>query len=112
PASRVALMRLLAIAQKDVGVMDLARHLAIDPAAVTRQLKEMERDRLVARRAAPNDGRRSYATLTQKGLKAFKGIHDRSHELERGLSLILKSADVEVAVKVLSRLREFLEERR
>jgi len=112
PASRVALMRLLAIAQKDVGVMDLARHLAIDPAAVTRQLKEMERDGLVARRAAPNDGRRSYVTLTQEGLKAFKGIHDRSHELERGLSLILKAADVEVAVKVLSRLREFLEERR
>jgi DNA-binding MarR family transcriptional regulator len=112
PASRVALMRLLAIAEREVGVMDLARQLGINPAAVTRQLKEMESGGLVVRRADPNDGRRSYATLSQKGLKVFKGIHDRSHELERGLSLILSAPDVEVAVKVLSRLRNFLEKRR
>ncbi|HXK59367.1 MAG TPA: MarR family transcriptional regulator [Acidobacteriota bacterium] len=112
PASRVALMRLIAIARRNVGVMDLSRQLGINPAAVTRQLKELERDGLIVRRTDASDGRRSYVTLSRKGLQVFKEIHARSHQLEREVLSVLSPADVEVAVEVLSGLRNFLEERR
>ena len=55
PASRFALMRLLALAERDLGVTDLARHLGIDSAAVTRQVQELERERLVGRRVDSRD---------------------------------------------------------
>src|SRR4030042_962676 len=42
PASRLELMRLLASADGDVGVMELARHLGINAAAVRRQVQGME----------------------------------------------------------------------
>ncbi|MCE5307646.1 MAG: MarR family transcriptional regulator [Acidobacteriales bacterium] len=110
PPSRFALMRLLVTAEKDVGVMDLARQLGINPAAVTRQVKEMEGDGLIRRRADPRDGRRSHVRLSPKGFRVFEDLHDRTHEIERALSSVLSSSDVEVAVKVLSKLRSFLEE--
>jgi len=93
-------------------VMDLSRQLGINPAAVTRQLKELERDGLIVRRTDASDGRRSYVTLSRKGLQVFKEIHARSHQLEREVLSVLSPADVEVAVEVLSGLRNFLEERR
>ena len=111
PASRFTLMRLVATAEKNVGVMDLARQLGVNPAAVTRQIQEMERDGLIRRRADPKDGRRSYVRLSAKGLRTFGDLHDRSHELERALSSVISRGDVDAAVKVLSKLRNFLEER-
>jgi DNA-binding MarR family transcriptional regulator len=111
PASRFTLMRLVATAEKNVGVMDLARQLGVNPAAVTRQIQEMERDGLIRRRADPKDGRRSYVRLSAKGLRTFEDLHDRSHELERALSSVISRGDVDAAVKVLSKLRSFLEER-
>src|SRR5512137_617214 len=56
PASRFALMRLLALSEGDVGVTDLARQLGINTAAVTRQVQELERERLITRRADSRDG--------------------------------------------------------
>lgn len=109
PASRFALMHLLAGADRGLGVMDLARQLGINAAAVTRQVKEMEGQRLVQRRADPVDGRRSYVKLSPKGLKLFEEIHDRSHELERSLSLVAGAEEMVVAATVLAKLRTFIE---
>ncbi len=109
PASRFALMRLLAAAEADVGVMDLARQLGVNAAAVTRQVRELERERLVRRRADPRDGRRSYVRLSPKGRKRFVQIHDRSHEFERSLSSVLGAEEMAVATAVLAKLRTFVE---
>ncbi len=89
PASRFALMRQLALSESDIGLADLARCLGINPAAVTRQVQELEAEHLVRRRADPKDGRRSYVRLSPKGRKQFEEIHERSHELERSLSSAL-----------------------
>jgi len=112
PASRFALMRLLAISRGDVGVTDLARQLGVDPAAVTRQVQELERDRIVSRHADKRDARRSYVRLTAKGLKLFEEIHQRTHELERSLSAVIGDDEMSRAALVLSRLRTFIEEHR
>jgi DNA-binding MarR family transcriptional regulator len=109
PASRFALMRLVALAEPDIGIMDLARELGINAAAVTRQINEMEASDFIQRHTDPNDGRRTQVRLTPKGLLRFKEIHARSHELERALSTALVAEDIATTVKVLTTLRNFIE---
>jgi DNA-binding MarR family transcriptional regulator len=109
PASQFALMRLLAVAESDVGVMDLARQLGVNAAAVTRQVKVLERERLVSRRADPKDGRRSYVNLSPKGQRLFEEIHERTHELEQSLSSVLGTEEMRSAAMVLTKLRTFVD---
>lgn len=110
PASRFALMRLLAFSERDLGVTDLARQLGINAAAVTRQVQELERERLVTRRADSRDGRRSYVRLSAKGRHLFEEIHERTHELERSLSVVIGEGEMRSAALVLSKLRTFVQE--
>lgn len=112
PASRFALMRLLALSagsEGDVGVTYLARQLGINSAAVTRQVQELERERLITRRADSSDGRRSHVRLSAKGRKLFEEIHNRTHDFERALSSVLGAEEMRHAAVVLSKLRTFVE---
>lgn len=109
PASCFALMRLLALSDNGVGITDLARQLGINPAAVTRQVQELEAERLVERRADAKDGRRSYVTLSPKGRKRFEQIHERTHELERSLASALGTVEMAAAATTLANLRSLLE---
>jgi DNA-binding MarR family transcriptional regulator len=105
-----SLLRLLAITYPDTpGTLDIARHLNINPAAVTRQLKQMESDGIITRISDPKDGRRSYVQLTEKGLRVFRKLHDRAHEFEQSLEKTISHKEMVVAAKVLARLRETLE---
>jgi len=108
PASRFALMRFLAVAETEVGVMDLARQMGVNAAAVTRQVQELERERLVRRRADPKDRRRSYLSLSPKGQRLFEQIHGRNHELERSLSSVLGAEEMRTATMVLTKLQSFI----
>ncbi len=110
PASRLALLRLLAIAHpRPAGVVQLAEAAGVDPAAVTRSLKELEARRLVSVRPDPSDGRRKRVGLTRGGLRAFGRLHDRGHEFEALLGRDVPAADIETAVVVLGRLRAAIE---
>jgi DNA-binding MarR family transcriptional regulator len=109
PASRFALMRLLALADGDVGVMDLARQLGVNASAVTRQVKELEREQLLRRSADSRDGRRRYVRLSPKGRRVFEEIHERTHELERSLSSVIGAKEMQSAAIVLAKLRTFVE---
>ncbi len=109
PSSRFALMRLLATAQSEVGVMDLARQLAVNPAAVTRLVQEMEQEDLVLRRPDPRDKRRWHLRLSQRGLDLFGRIHDRTHALERQLSAVIPEKEMAAACRTLAKLRAFVE---
>jgi DNA-binding MarR family transcriptional regulator len=112
PASRFELMRLLALSAGDIGVAVLARQLGINSAAVTRQVQELERERLVTRHADGSDGRRSHVRLSAKGERLFNEIHERTHELKRALSTAIGEEEMKSAALTLSRLRTFMEERR
>jgi len=113
PGSRLALMRLLANAlPNDMGVMELARHLGINAASVTRSVKEMEKENLILRRPDARDGRRNHVKLSAKGLKVFENIHQRGHELERSLYSLISPEEIASAVDVLGKLRRFIEEQR
>jgi DNA-binding MarR family transcriptional regulator len=111
PASRFALMRHLAGADADTGISDLARRLEVNPAAVTRQVQDLEAEGLVLRRADPRDGRRSRVRLSPKGRKQFERIHERTHELEQALAGVLGADEMRRAAVVLTKLRAFVEGR-
>jgi DNA-binding MarR family transcriptional regulator len=109
PASQFAVLRLLANAPQGLGTMDLARQLGINPAAVTRLVREMDAERLTLRRVDPQDRRRSYVRLSPKGQKLFETIHARSHELERSLATVLGADEMQAAARTLEKLRAYLE---
>jgi DNA-binding MarR family transcriptional regulator len=108
-ASQFALVRLLAVTKAKVGVMDLARQLGINAAAVTRQIQELEQEQLVCRSADPKDRRRCYLKLSPKGRRLAAEIHERNHALERALSSVLTAAEMASATVVLTKLRNFAE---
>lgn len=110
PASHFAAMRLLANAQKGLGVMEIAETLGINAAAVTRTVKELETEKLIRRRADPRDGRRHYVILTPKGMALFSDIHERSHRLERQLVAEIGTGEIAVTVASLAKLRTIIEE--
>jgi DNA-binding MarR family transcriptional regulator len=111
PFSRVTLLRVLALAfPGGIGILDIARRLNINGAAVTRQVKEMERLGLVVRTPDQRDGRRRYVKLSAEGRALFEEIHQMQHEFEKSYaSFELKPEEVRIAAKVLSRLRSALE---
>jgi DNA-binding MarR family transcriptional regulator len=109
PASQFAVIRTLATSERDLGTIELARQLGIDAAAVTRLVKEMDAEGLVQRRQDAKDGRRSYITLSPKGLRTFKGLHERSHMLEHSLLSWITTEEMAVTARVLSRLRDGLD---
>ena len=110
PAARLALMRFLAIRHPEaVGIMEIARQLGINAAAVTRQVKVMESERLVERCADARDGRRSYVNLTADGLRIFEQLHERAHAFEQALSTAVSAEDMAATVRVLVHVRAALE---
>lgn len=109
PASRFALMRLLATSSRGLGITELARQLGIHPAAVTRQVQELEAQALVRRRADSQDGRRSYVRLSPKGTRLFEEAHERTHAFERSLSAVVGADAMQRAAGVLATLRSFVE---
>lgn len=53
---------------------ELAAHADMDPGAASRQVKALEADGLVARRARPGDGRVSEIVLTEGGRRARRAV--------------------------------------
>ncbi len=109
PASQLALLRVLATTEEDVGIMDLARVLGINAAAVTRQVQEMDKEGWIRRRPDGRDRRRQYLSLSAKGKKTFEDTHSRSHRLERALSEVVTATEAATAVQILAHVREFIE---
>jgi len=111
PSAQFALMRILAHAERGLGVVEIAEALDVNAAAVTRLVNAMEGEHLIRRRADRRDGRRHYVSLTEKGLTQFALIHERTHRLERLLEAELGAEAMRAAATVLARLRAFIEER-
>ena len=110
PASRLAVMRLLAIASpRRLGIMEIARELGINAAAVTRLVQGMEKERLLVRRADAKDGRRTDIQLSAKGRKIFEELHQRSHQFERSLVAAITPDEMQIAAKVLAAVRGVLD---
>ena len=60
------------------GATDLVRELGLDAGYVSRILRGFERRKLLERRPAAHDGRRSEITLTAEGRRAVAALEDKS----------------------------------
>lgn len=109
PASQATLMRLIATANGGIGVTDLAAELGVNAAGVTRQVQLLEAEGLVRRRTDSRDARRNYVTLSARGEKLFRELHERSHEMERLLVEAIGAKELTAAADVLAKLRSFVE---
>ncbi len=111
PSSRLALLRLLVISYPDgIGIMDLAKRLGINAAAVTRQVKEIEAERLISRYPDSNDGRRNYVKLTPEGVQKLLKFHKRGQEFETQLCKAIDPNDMTATIRVLAQVRSAIEE--
>ena len=110
PMSQLALLRVLAGAPRGgIGVLDIARRLGINGAAITRLVRKMEDRGLAIRRADKHDGRRSNLKLSAKGRALFRKVHQRLHEFDDLLGADLEPEDIAAVKRVLAHLRTVLE---
>jgi DNA-binding MarR family transcriptional regulator len=106
PPSKLALLRLLAISYPEgIGVMELAKKLGVNAAAVTRQVKEIEAQRIVCRIQDTKDARRNYVKLTTEGVQTLEKFHKRSHEFEGQICDAIDPDDLAVAIRVLTQIK-------
>jgi DNA-binding MarR family transcriptional regulator len=97
--------------RKGIGVLEIARIMGINGAAITRQIKKMEERGLVIRRADKYDGRKNYLRLSAKGRALFLQIHQRIHEFEDLLTNDLEQEDIETVKRVFAQLRTAIKKR-
>ena len=81
----------------------LQERLAVDGAAITRQVKQMEREGLVARRSDPSDHRFTLVSLTAQGRKVADSVVRRRDSFEARITSGLATKDV---VRALERVRQ------
>lgn len=110
-ASMFGALRVVALAHPEgVSAADIARDLGVDAAAITRRLKELEKDGIIKRAPHERDGRKSVVKLTEKGRRLAAKIHERIHLLEDSLNERLNAKDVERTVKTLIEIQKFVGE--
>jgi DNA-binding MarR family transcriptional regulator/GNAT superfamily N-acetyltransferase len=61
-------------------VAELARDLGLDAGYLSRMLRGFERERLIAKRSSPDDGRQRLLSLTARGREAFAPLDVASRE--------------------------------
>ncbi len=80
----------------------LQQRLAVDGAAITRQVKQMESEGLVVRRADPSDHRFTLVALTAQGRKVADSVARRRDTFESKITSGVATKDV---VRALERVR-------
>lgn len=100
-------LRLLAYmhARGELSQADLQRHLEIDGATVTRQVKQMEAEGLLQRRADPKDNRFTLVALTQAGEAMVESLVKRGGEFQRLAMRDIDSEQLAATVAVLAQMR-------
>jgi DNA-binding MarR family transcriptional regulator len=98
-------LRQIAVSDGRSTVSELARELAVDPAAVTRLVAELTRLGLVERESDAADGRRRPVVLTDEGRRRMAELHAVLHEHEARLTAGLDPEEIETATKVLRAVR-------
>jgi len=102
----VARWRLLSVAQI-VGTCsqsDLTAHTTIGPAAVTRILKDFERDGLITRETSPEDARQTLVTLTEKGRRLVARVAQQREKVLAAAFDGFNAADIEAVTDLLGRM--------
>ena len=85
---------------------ELARHLVLDPGALTRQMKALEAAGLVTRQSAPQDNRLTAVALTPAGAALIEATQPLRRAFARKALRGLPAHELATAMAVLQRLEE------
>lgn len=91
-------------ANPDLKQSELARATHLDRSTVVSVIDNLERRRLVERRAALNDRRSNALRLTHDGIALLRKIKQRVGEHEKRLVAALSPAEQQTLVKLLKRI--------
>ena len=91
---------------------EVIRHLKVKPSTVNGILDRMEEKELVARSVSGSDARQKLITLTEKGIKLQKQLHQAFEETEQLMMNGLSSEEMEIFFLCLERVIQNLEEDR
>jgi DNA-binding MarR family transcriptional regulator len=91
--------------QGEVRHAELQQQLGIDGAAVTRLVKRLESEGMVARRLDPDDNRFTLASLTRPGEALVAELRAAHRALQDRLLAGVDQRDQETVVRVLEQLR-------
>ena len=86
----------------------LAQRLRVDAAAITRQVKQLEREGLVVRWPDPQDNRFTVVSLTPSGRRFVEDLRSERDAFEAIVTTGLSQGDVAVMRRSLDRIRENL----
>jgi DNA-binding MarR family transcriptional regulator len=87
---------------------ELAGQLSLDLSTVSRQVRDLERNDLVAKSADPTDARATQLVLTRQGRAALKSIRRARHDLISEAVGDWSTADRERLAALLPRLTDGL----
>ncbi|MGE5467878.1 MAG: MarR family winged helix-turn-helix transcriptional regulator [Ignavibacteria bacterium] len=85
---------------------ELARHLLLDPGALTRQMKALEAEGLVVRRTDPNDNRVTAVSLTKAGAVLVESARPLRQAFSRKALQGLPADELAMTLAVLKRLED------
>jgi DNA-binding MarR family transcriptional regulator len=87
---------------------ELARRMSSDPSTVRAMLVLLARRGLVEREAHPTDARARKVALTAKGRRTFRQLWTAGESVRAQLLAALRPGEVEVLVRLLTRLAQAL----
>lgn len=85
---------------------EIADHLEIDPAAITRQLKILEEDGFVTRDRNKDNAREVIVTLTDYAKKELKSCKEKHKNQDTDVSISIDNKDMDQLIKILSHIEE------
>jgi DNA-binding MarR family transcriptional regulator len=106
PRARARLLGHAAMAGGEISQAELQKQMAIDGAAVTRQVKLLEAEGLVTRRHDPADNRVTLVMVTAAGRQKLQDVAARAHTFASTCMTGIDPKDAETVTRVLARMRE------
>lgn len=85
---------------------ELQQRVQIDPAAITRQVKQLEEAGLVERRPSPSDNRFTVVTLTPQGQALAETAHQRRDAFDDLIMHGLSATEIAVFERCIAQIRE------
>lgn len=88
----------------------LQQRIQVDPAAITRQVKQLEEEGLVVRRSDPQDNRFTLVSLTEAGRAAAEEAYSKRDAFEARLVQHLSATDLDTLQRCISTMHQNLKE--
>ncbi len=85
---------------------EIADHLEIDPAAITRQLKILEEDGFVTRDRNKDNAREVIVSLTDYAKRELKICKDKHKNQKTDVAISIDNKDMDQLIKILSHIEE------